>query len=134
MPKVVLKKLLELQKVLFDLKKWVSAERKAQDLSHYEIERQVQICVDLSIGIARRIISLENELVPETSAECFITLRKMKWISPAIEKKMVAAVGLRNIIIHEYDDLNYDLFFDGLPAGFKTFVAFEKAIRVKLKV
>lgn len=134
MPKVVLKKLIELQKVLLDLKKWIKASRKDQDKSHYEIERQVQISVDLSIGIARRILTMNEVPVPETSAECFTALKKLKWINASLEKKMIAAVGLRNIIIHEYDDLNYDLFFDGLPSGFKTFVTFEKSIREKLKI
>lgn len=133
MPRIILKKIIELQNVLFDLSKWIGADRKQQEKAHYEIERQVQLCVDLCISIAKRIISSEGKRVPETFAEAFEILYKLKWVPKGLSEKMKRAVGLRNIIIHEYEDLDYDLFFDGLGEGYRSFRSFERVILKKLK-
>jgi len=40
--------------------------------------------------------------------------------------KLSSAVGLRNILVHEYDEINEDLFYSGLKTGYAALVQFSK--------
>ena len=123
-PEIINSKLLLLQQVLKDLKPHVSASSSSQDTHHYEIERQVQLAVDLALAIGRRILLLNSIAGPETSRDVFLALQKLRIISPKLSHQLTAAVGLRNLLVHEYGKIDYDLFFGGLKIGFAAFVSF----------
>lgn len=132
-PEVVRSKLGLLHEVLRDLKPHIIAERAVQEKAHYEIERQVQLAVDLSATIARRILMLKGMPVPETSREVFLALVKARVISPVIGGELAKTVGLRNLIVHEYGIIDYSLFFGGLRNGYKAFVNFANKVAQQLK-
>ncbi len=131
-PKIVLAKTAILQQVLLDLKKHIGKPNQDKMLHHYEIERQVQLAVDLAISISRRVLVIKGIPVPDTSRQVFEILSKKKIIPKPMATSLEKTVGLRNILVHEYEDINYDLFFDGLEEGYKVFLKFiEKIIHIK---
>lgn len=127
-PEVINSKLELLVEVLNDLKKHVNANSKELVKNHYEIERQVQLCVDISVSIARRIISNKKEISPSSARGVFDVLAKEKIINKALAKKLSDAVGLRNLLVHEYGEIDYSIFFDGLKDGYKSFLKYAEAI------
>ena len=132
-PEVIRAKLALLQQVLLDLKPHVTATRESQENSHYEIERQVQVAVDLCVALGRRMLLLKGFASPDTSRETFILLAKHKIIPRALANPLANSVGLRNLIVHEYGALNYALFFSGLKAGYQSFVRFS-AVAKKIAI
>ena len=118
-----------LQQVLLDLKPHLSSSKKDQESSHYEIERQVQLVVDLSVAIARRILLTRNVPIPDSSRDIFVALGKRGIISSALSRKLSEAVGLCNLIVHEYGVIDYALLFDGLKGGFQAFSRFAKLVQ-----
>ncbi len=125
-PKVLSEKLILLSEVLADLAPHV--KRSHDDLveHHYEIERQVQVCVDVSCAIARRILFLKELSLPQSARDAFLELGKAKIITKKLAEELALACGLRNLLIHEYGHINYDLFFSGLPKGYKSLHQFAK--------
>lgn len=109
-----------------DLKPHISEKPSSQLEAHYEIERQVQLCVDLCGAIARRILLIEQVAIPDALRQVFLVLGDKKIISKKLAGQLAASVGLRNLIVHEYGILDYALFFGGLPDGYKAFVRFAK--------
>jgi uncharacterized protein YutE (UPF0331/DUF86 family) len=133
MTDVIFRKLEELHQVLFDLKKNIGLNKMKMEVAHYEIERQVQLCVDLSVSLARRILLTEGRSIPDNARDSFTELSKIKILSKVLANKLQNSVGLRNIIVHEYDGINYDILFDGLPAGYKVFIQYAEAVTKYLK-
>lgn len=65
-------------------------------------------CVELATDIATHIIAANDLPRPETHKEVFLNLGKEGYLSKEIAEAMGKAVGFRNIIIHEYDDVEFD--------------------------
>ncbi|MFH1227465.1 MAG: DUF86 domain-containing protein [Planctomycetota bacterium] len=68
------------------------------DIVMHNLQLAIQGCID----IANHIISDNSWEVPGTQAEAFRVLNQHKVITPKTSEFMRRMVGLRNIIIHEY--------------------------------
>lgn len=113
-----------LQQVLTDLKPHLDETREEQEKAHYEIERQVQLCADLSQDIARNWLVSIGAIVPTSSREIFLELGKKNQIPLDLSKELAKASGMRNLIVHEYGVIDYNIFFGGLSEGHSSFVSF----------
>jgi uncharacterized protein YutE (UPF0331/DUF86 family) len=86
------------------------AEKRNVDLDSFlnDIDRQesilfnIQTAVQNCIDIAAHIISEEGFGVPGSTTEMFYLLEKNGYLDNDLTRKMVKAVGFRNLIVHEY--------------------------------
>ena len=78
-----------------------------QDILVLNLTRAVQLCVD----IGSHVISESNELTPATMDDVFSTLEKLGAISPITCETMKKAVGFRNVAVHNYDVINWEIVF-----------------------
>ena len=105
----------------------VQALRKnldSQDVIMLNIERAVQMCVD----IAAHILSENESRPPATYAESFHALRDAKVISANAAHCMFQAVGFRNIAVHEYTEINWKIVFNIVVHNLKDFKLFASEI------
>ena len=70
----------------------------------FNMQMAIQNCID----IAAHIVSEEGYGVPGSSNEMFYMLEENGLLEPALTEKMVKAVGLRNLIVHEYGKIDLD--------------------------
>ena len=127
-PEILTSRISDLNKLLQDLEANLLLSIDEQKFKHYELERQVQLAVDLSLGVARRLLSLEGAEVPAQAKQVFFGLAQISVVSKELAEKLALATGLRNILVHEYRDLDEDIFFTGLPDGAAIFKDFARAI------
>ena len=73
--------------------------------------------------IAERDLRTSNTL-----AGTFRMLETAGLLSPEISQKMQKAVGFRNISVHEYKDLDWDLVFDIISNHLSNFSRFVEEI------
>ena len=96
-------------------------DQDLQDILVLNLTRAVQLCVD----IGSHIISATEEPVPGTMGDVFSSLCELKAISPLTSDAMRKAVGFRNVVVHNYDKINWEITFaichKSLP-DFKRFV------------
>ena len=78
-----------------------------QDILVLNLTRAVQLCVD----IGSHVISESNEQTPATMGEVFSTLEKLGAISTTTCESMRKAVGFRNVAVHNYDVINWEIVF-----------------------
>src|SRR5512138_1335826 len=78
-----------------------------QDIICINLERAVQICVDL----ASHIISESDMRAPVSMSESFEQLRKIGLLSDELALRMKKAVGFRNISVHAYQEINWEMVF-----------------------
>jgi uncharacterized protein YutE (UPF0331/DUF86 family) len=76
-----------------------------QDILSVNLERAVQLCVD----IGAHIISLTEEETPKTMGETFQILSDLNILKSGTAKIMQKAVGFRNIAVHNYEKIDWDI-------------------------
>ena len=79
-------------------------DKDRQDIVLFNIQMAVQNCID----IAAHIISEEGYGVPGSNNEMFYLLEENGYIETPVVEKMIAAVGFRNLVIHEYGKLDLE--------------------------
>ncbi len=78
------------------------------------VERYLYLLCQVIIDLAETFISFKNFRQPISSRESFDILFEEKIISRILCEKLRSLVGFRNILAHEYADINYDIVFDVL--------------------
>jgi uncharacterized protein YutE (UPF0331/DUF86 family) len=79
-----------------------------QDAIASNLQRACEICIDLA-NMTIRKKKLGN---PKESRESFLILEKEKIISAQLSKNLCAMVGFRNILVHEYQEMELAIMED----------------------
>ena len=104
------------QKPLQDIKD----DKLMQWSLRYGIFESIQIIIDISCHIVNKY----NLGTSNSYSECIENLYKYKYISKKLERSLIAAIGLRNILIHEYVKIDIDKLYSflDLTNDFKEFI------------
>ena len=110
---------------LSDLEKDIDA----QDIISLNIERAVQVCVD----IANHLIAYTELPAPITMAQSFKTLEKAGILKTSTATRLQKAVGLRNILVHQYKVIEWKILWQVITTHLEDFDHFLKEIDSYLK-
>jgi uncharacterized protein YutE (UPF0331/DUF86 family) len=86
-----------------------------QDSVLHNLQLAIQGCID----IGSHIISDEGWGIAGSLGDILYTLRDRNVIEADLTERLVAMIGFRNILIHEYDDINIDIVYDILQNRLK---------------
>ena len=100
----------------------------AQDILCLNLERAVQACVD----IAAHVVSDSECDVPDTMAGTFDTLERGGALSRELAERLRRAVGFRNISVHAYQALDWEIVYSIATNRLGDFVEFGRAIEAVL--
>ncbi len=98
-----------------------------QDIVMFNIQMAVQNCLD----IAAHIISEEGYGVPGSNNDMFYTLEKHSYLDTQLVEKMIKAVGFRNLVVHEYGNLDMAQVYKIMQQDIKDLFEYLKAIFIK---
>jgi len=101
-----------------------------QDIIALNLQRAVQISVD----IATHVIANSNERVPSTMGECFEYLGNLDIINSSLAKNLKGAVGFRNISVHEYQKIDWEIVYTIITENLDDFRKYSKNIVKKYKL
>jgi uncharacterized protein YutE (UPF0331/DUF86 family) len=96
----------------------------AQDIIVLNLERTIQACVD----IASHMIAYTPLPAAPTMADSFLGLQKAGVLSPALAARMVKAVGLRNLLVHQYRAVDWQIVWSVLKQHLRDPVDFVAAV------
>lgn len=94
-----------------------------QDIVALNLTRAVQLCVD----IAAHIIADSNIPAPETMAQAFDALAELKIIESELADRMKKAVGFRNIAVHSYQAIDWEIVYNICHQNLDDFKRFARA-------
>ena len=94
----------------------------------FNIQMAIQNCID----IAAHIISDEGFGIPGSTNEMFYLLEENGYLDNEITEKMVKAVGLRNLVVHEYSKIDLERIFEVTQKDITDLNEFLKSIFKKL--
>ncbi len=79
-----------------------------QDIVLHNLQLAIQGCID----VGSHVISDEGWGVAGSLNEIFYILRDKGVIKVDLTKRMVSMVSFRNVLIHEYEDINLDIVYN----------------------
>ncbi len=96
------------------------------------VERYLYLVMQASIDLSEAVISYKKFRKPSAMSESFYILEEADIIPSDLREQMVNMTGFRNIIAHDYENLNYDIVYDVLQNKLKNiekFLDFIKKVR-----
>jgi uncharacterized protein YutE (UPF0331/DUF86 family) len=96
----------------------------AQDVLTFNLTRAVQLSVD----IGTHLIASSDQPAPDTMGQTFDVLARMTLIAPELALRMKKAVGFRNIAIHNYEAIDWQITHIIATRHIEDFSAFAAAI------
>ena len=98
----------------------------AQDVLVLNLSRAIQLCVDISVHILSRL----EQTMPDTMGKTFGELASAGIIDDELANEMRKAVGFRNIAVHDYEEINYEIVYAIAQKKLVNFRSFVKQILV----
>ena len=100
-----------------------------QDILSVNLERAVQQCVD----IGAHIIADTQDSPPETMGDVFDNLKDLKVISDHLANRMRKAVGFRNIAVHTYQDVDWEIVYQIVTKNLIDFIEFARSVSIYME-
>ena len=100
-----------------------------QDIVVLNLERAVQICVDIGM----HIVSEKEVQVPDTMARTFETLQQANILNETTADRMIKAVGFRNTAVHAYQDIDWEIVYRIVTEHLDDFRDFSRQIQAVIQ-
>jgi uncharacterized protein YutE (UPF0331/DUF86 family) len=100
----------------------------ADPLTYGNAERYLQLAIQAVLDVSHHVVADFGEAIPSDNKGLFAVLVRRKVISPSLAKKLVAMAGFRNILVHEYLEIDRRRIYRSLGADLKDFERFVKAV------
>ena len=101
-----------------------------QDIVLFNLQIAIQSCID----IASHIISDEELGVAGSTSEIFYILQENSYIDAQLTEKIVSAVGFRNLVAHEYGNLDLKKVYQIIHEDMEDIQVFLKEILKKCEI
>ena len=95
-----------------------------QDIIALNLSRAVQLAVD----VGAHVVSSLDEVAPNTMGQTFDILAQQQVISDALSLQLKKSVGFRNVAVHSYVAINWQIVHSIVYQHLNDFAAFAKAV------
>jgi len=102
----------------------LAGDPDAQDILTLNLTRAVQLCVD----IGAHLIAAKDKPAPDTMGQTFDVLTDMGVLSTELAVRMKKAVGFRNIAVHNYEAIDWEIAHAIAVRHIDDFSAFASAV------
>ena len=80
------------------------------------------------MDLGSHIIAESDAKAPGSMGEIFEQIRNLNLISDALADRMKKAVGFRNVAVHAYQEINWEIVYSIITARLGDFVEFARAV------
>jgi uncharacterized protein YutE (UPF0331/DUF86 family) len=130
-PEIVLVRLRLITKYYNTLKEYRSTsldEFLADFRQQLVVERLLQLMAQAAIDINEHILSKLSPGNSVTNFEAFIELSKYQVITPELAKQIAPSSGLRNRLVHEYDEIDPYQVFNSISFALQQYPLYVRQI------
>lgn len=106
----------------------LATDADLQDIVVLNLSRAVQLCVDLPLHLASGL----SNAPPENMGEAFTRLAEVGLIDSGLAQLMRKAVGFRNIAVHNYGAIDWEITHAIATRHLVDFEAFARVVAAKL--
>jgi uncharacterized protein YutE (UPF0331/DUF86 family) len=122
---VLRRKLAYLRRLLRDLSAYEHANQAAIEAQHYAVERMIELLVGAASDLLFHLLT-ERGQHPGSYREAFKLAGEAGLLPPELAARLQQAAGMRNIIVHMYETIDYAIIHQSigpLLSDFGRFVA-----------
>jgi uncharacterized protein YutE (UPF0331/DUF86 family) len=91
-------------------------------------ERYLQLAIQNVLDISNHIVADMRLSLPADNRQLFELLVKHKIASASLSKKLISMAGFRNVLVHEYLDIDRQRVYQALTKDLADFEKFIKAV------
>jgi uncharacterized protein YutE (UPF0331/DUF86 family) len=91
-------------------------------------ERYLQLTIQCVLDVSNHVVADMRLSLPSDNRELFLILAKHKIISTPLSRKLTAMAGFRNILVHEYLEIDRHRVYSALEKELPDFEKFIRAI------
>jgi uncharacterized protein YutE (UPF0331/DUF86 family) len=131
-PDLIFKKLAFIETCVRELRDLSRPELIRTDVKERRfVEHTLQVAIQAVIDVASHIVSDERLGEPRTNRDLFTELEGAGWLNPELARRLEAAAGFRNVIVHGYGDVDLAIVRDVAEHRVSDLSAFVAAIRAR---
>lgn len=93
-----------------------------------KVERLIEVAAQATIDVGSHLIAAKNLRKPHEYAEVFSILGEAKLLPAELAARLEKLAGLRNILVHEYLDINHILLHENLKTHLADFEQFAQTV------
>lgn len=108
--------------------KQLAADEDLQDILTRNLELAIQTCIDIAFHWCGA-----RGVVPTTAAEAFARLAQLELIERSLSQRLQRAVGFRNVLAHEYTEVDWKIVMRVIRTDTRDLAAFGKVVVKKLE-
>jgi uncharacterized protein YutE (UPF0331/DUF86 family) len=101
----------------------LAADEDLQDILARNLEISIQACIDVAAHVCGT-----HGAVPSTSGEAFDLLAKKGLLERRLARRLRRAVGFRNVLVHEYADVDWKIVMRVVKRETRDLAAFGRAM------
>ena len=103
--------------------KALAADEDLQDILARNLELAIQGCIDIAYHLCAA-----HGVVPASTAQAFAILAKRGSIELGLAQRLQRAAGFRNVLAHEYAEVDWKIVMQVLRTGTRDLADFGKAV------
>lgn len=103
--------------------KALASDEDLQDILTRNLEIAIQTCIDIAFHLCGA-----HGKVPTTAAEAFAEIARLELIERDLAKRLQRAVGFRNVLVHEYIEVDWNIVMRVIRTDTRDLAAFGKAV------
>ncbi len=103
--------------------KALASDEDMQDILTRNLELAIQSCIDIAFHLCGT-----HGKVPTTAADAFAQLAKLELIERGLAQRLQRAVGFRNVLVHEYTEVDWTIVMRVIRTDTRDLAAFGKAV------
>lgn len=92
-------------------------------------ERLLQELIEAAIDINTHLIVELGGTVPDTYYESFLELDSLHVLGGELARSLAPSAGLRNRLVHEYDDLDDSIIYDSVDHTISLYTEYVRVIK-----
>jgi uncharacterized protein YutE (UPF0331/DUF86 family) len=112
---VLLRKLAYLRRLLNDLAAFADASQLEIEAQHYTVERIIELLVAVMSDLLFHLLA-ERGLQPASYRDAFRLAGTAGLLPADLAARLQLAAGMRNIIVHMYEELDYAIIHQSIPS------------------
>lgn len=103
--------------------KALAADEDLQDILTRNLELAIQSCIDIAYHLCGA-----HGRVPTTAADAIAQLVQLHLIERGLAQRLQRAVGFRNVLVHEYTEVDWKVVMRVIRTDARDLAAFGKAV------
>lgn len=100
---------------------------------HYAVERLLQLIVDEAIDINTQLLLMHRRAPAKDYYSSFLQLSALRVCSAAEAKRLALTTGLRNALVHEYEEVDSQEVFRNIHNVLNMYPAYVRCVLRHLK-